>query len=102
MFTDGAIAVIQLQGCRPINPEPIANSTASNFRPGNHAFRYVRREILTFRNDIWRANIIYGIYDVGRMAVNALRHQPTPVPPGVTQALVPPVAQSDLAQDGYQ
>ena len=48
----------------------------TSFRPGNHAFRYMRRQILTFRNDIWRANIIYGMYDVGRMAVNALRRQP--------------------------
>src|SRR5450755_1463256 len=54
--TDGSIAVIQLKDCKPANPELDANSSGGNFRPGNHAFRYVRREILTFRNDIWRAN----------------------------------------------
>jgi hypothetical protein len=76
--TDGSIAVVQLKDCQPLNPELDANSNGGNFRPGNHAFRYVRREILTFRNDIWRANIIYGIYDVGRMTVSAMRHQPLP------------------------
>jgi hypothetical protein len=37
------------------------------------------RQILTFRDDIWRANIVYGAYDAGRMAVTALRHKP-PLP----------------------
>jgi LssY C-terminus len=98
MFTDGSIAVIQLQDCQPVSPELDGNSTAANFKPGNHAFRYLRREILTFRNDIWRANIIYGIYDVGRMTVNALRRQPTVVPPAETQTVVPLVARSTLLE----
>jgi hypothetical protein len=76
--TDGSIAVVQLKDCQPVNPQLDANSNGGNFKPGNHAFRYVRREILTFRNDIWRANIIYGIYDVGRLAITAMRHQPMP------------------------
>lgn len=73
MRTDGEIAVVELKDCQPANPQLDSSSTGGKFRPGNHAFRYIRRQILTFRNDIWRANIIYGIYDVGRMAVNALR-----------------------------
>ena len=100
MFTDGSIAVIQLQDCQPVSPELAGNSTAANFKPGNHAFRYLRREILTFRNDIWRANIIYGVYDVGRMAVNALRRQPTAVPPASIQTVVPMVAPSTGLQAG--
>ena len=35
---------------------------------------------MTFRSDIWRANIIYGVYDLGRMSVNAMRHHPPPAP----------------------
>jgi hypothetical protein len=41
-------------------------------------FRYFRRQILTFRSDVWRANIIYGIYDLGRMSFEALPHHPAP------------------------
>ncbi len=100
MFTDGSIAVIQLQDCQPVSPGLNANSPAASFKPGNHAFRYLRREILTFRNDIWRANIIYGIYAVGRMTVNALRHQPTRVPPGAIQTAVPAVARSTSIEVG--
>jgi hypothetical protein len=76
--TDGSIAVVQLQDCRPMAPELASSPAKASFKPGNYAFRYVRKQILTFRNDIWRANIVYGLYDVGRMAVAAMRHQPVP------------------------
>jgi hypothetical protein len=76
--TDGSIAVVELKDCEPMSPELSAGASSTNFKPGNHAFRYIRRQILTFRNDIWRANILYGIFDLGRMAVTAMRH---PLPP---------------------
>jgi len=71
MRTDGSVAVVTLQTCSAT--EPSLDSTANVYKPGNHVFRFFRRQILTFRNDILRANAIYGIYDVGRMAVAALR-----------------------------
>jgi hypothetical protein len=86
MHTDGSVAVITLQNCRPVHPQLIdpqlidpqlgSNSSGGSFKAGNIAFRYIRKQILTFRNDIWRANIIYGAYDVGRMAFTTLRHKP--------------------------
>jgi hypothetical protein len=75
--TDGSVAVITLKTCEPSEPQLDSATKSGTFKPGNLVFRYVRRQILTFRNDIWRENIIYGAYDVGRMAVTALRH---PVP----------------------
>ncbi len=100
--TDGEIAVLQLKDCKPDRPELNVNSSGGNFRPGNHAFRYVRREILTFRNDIWRANIIYGAYDVGRMAFNALRHPPTPLPVGDSRPSITVAAQAAPTVSGSQ
>jgi LssY C-terminus len=76
MFTDGSVAVVALQDCRPGDPQLDSNSKGGNFKAGNYAFRYIRKEILTFRNDIWRANIIYGIYEAGRMTFKALRPAP--------------------------
>lgn len=76
MRTDGSIAVVALKNCEPANPELDSSLNSGSFKPGNIAFRYIRRQILTFRNDIWRANIIYGIYDVGRMTVTTLRRKP--------------------------
>lgn len=78
MRTDGSIAVVQLQDCNPVVPGLSASPSTSGFKPGNHAFRYLRKQILTFRNDIWRANIVYGAYDLSRRAILAMRHQPMP------------------------
>ena len=76
MRSDGAVAVVELQKCRSESTK--VDSTAKNtaFRPGNYTFRFLRRQILTFRNDIVRANIIYGAYEAGRMTWTALHHEP--------------------------
>jgi hypothetical protein len=74
MRTDGLVAVVTLQDCQPNDPQLELESKGHSFKPGGYVFRYIRRQILTFKNDIWRANIIYGVYDVGRMGVQALRH----------------------------
>jgi hypothetical protein len=75
MNTDGSVAVVTLQDCQIVaNRQLDSIGSGGNSKPGNCAFRYIRRQILTFRNDIWRANIIYSAFDVGRMTVNALRH----------------------------
>jgi hypothetical protein len=74
MRTDGLVAVVELQNCQPADPE-LDSTSKTSYRPGNHAFRYIRKEILTFKSDIFRANIIYGAYDAGRMTVMALRQR---------------------------
>ena len=100
--TDGEIAVVQLKECQPTRPELNVNSNGGNFRPGNHVFRYVRREILTFRNDIWRANIIYGTYDVGSMAFNAIRHPPIRPPVGDSKPALTVATQAGSTVTGIQ
>lgn len=76
MHTDGSIAIVALQDCQSTDPHLDSGSNSASFKPGNLTFRYIRRQILTFRNDILRANIIYGIYDAGRMTVMSLRRNP--------------------------
>src|SRR5271165_254597 len=78
--TDGELAIVQLKQCEPVVPGLPSTTAGTNFRAGNHVFRYIRKQILTFRSDIWRANVIYGIYDLGRMSFAALRHHPN-LPP---------------------
>jgi LssY C-terminus len=78
--TDGGLAVLQLTECHPLVPGLSSSTAGTNFKPGNHLFRYMRKQILTFRSDIWRANIIYGAYDLTRMSIEALRHHPIPLP----------------------
>jgi hypothetical protein len=97
MRTDGFVAVVRLQNCQPGAPELSSDSKGINFKPGNHVFRYIRKQILTFRNDIWRANIIYGAYDAGRMTIAALR-PPARVPEEKNQhgEMSSPVVRTDL------
>jgi hypothetical protein len=92
VHTDGSVAVVRLQQCSPIHPE-LDSTPERSFKAGNTAFRYIRKQILTFRNDIWRANIIYGVYYAGRMAVMALRHKP-PLPEQSDAVNVGPKASS--------
>ena len=72
--TDGAIAVVQMQNCHAAVPELASTPTTVPYKPGNLVFRYMRRSVLTVRSDIWRANIIYGAYDLTRMSVQAWKH----------------------------
>lgn len=72
--TDGELAVVELKNCKSPTPELADVSTPAPFKPGNKVFRYFRRQILTFRSDVWRANIIYGMYDLGHMSIVALKH----------------------------
>ena len=72
--TDGALAVVELKQCQPMVPGLASGNATTRFRPGNKVFRYFRRQILTFRSDIWRANIIYGMYDLTRMSIVAWKH----------------------------
>jgi len=76
MHTDGAVAVVALQDCQHPDAAPDMDGRAEKYRPGNHVFRFARRQILTFRNDMLRANIIYGAFDGGRMMWAALRKPP--------------------------
>lgn len=80
MRTDGSVAVVRLQECRATVTQADSRSQI-NFKAGNHTFRFFRRQILTFKNDIFRANIIYGAYDGGRMLVGALRKRSGGVTP---------------------
>jgi hypothetical protein len=91
VHTDGELAVVHLKDC----PSDTRTTPPQNIpgRPGNRVFRYVRSQILIFRSDIWRANIIYGLYDLGRMMVTANAHRSaaaaTPPPPTVANASPP-------------
>lgn len=81
MVTDGAIAVVALRPCTLAAPGPAPAAVVGRYRPGNHVFRFIRRSILTAKNDLLRENIVYSVYDVGRMGFAALRSHPLPIEP---------------------
>ena len=74
--TDSRVALIELKDCSQPEVE-VTTPTTTRFKPGNVAFRYVRRQILTFRSDIWRANMVYGAYDLVRLVGHVIHSQQT-------------------------
>jgi hypothetical protein len=75
--TDGSMAVVQLQDCHAVVPELESDAAPAPYKPGNAVFRYFRREVLTLRSDIWRANMIYATYDILRIGFHAWKHHAT-------------------------
>jgi len=70
--TNGSLLVVRLKPCGA--GEQV---TRSNHRPslksGSRAFRYLRRQILTVRSDLWRANCIYALFDLTRRTLGVVR-----------------------------
>jgi hypothetical protein len=69
--TDGNIMVVKLKPCSA-STRSLAESSAS-FKPGSKFTRFLRKEILTVRSDLLRANCIYSAFDLTMITRNALR-----------------------------
>ena len=71
MNTDGRLAIVKLNDC-----EAPRHSVAASAEPipvhGNGVQRWVRREVLTFRNDMLRENVYWRSYEGIRWTVTAL------------------------------
>jgi len=70
--TDGSLQVILLKPCSSTRYEQ-RSFEAGRTKPGSKLYRYARREILTVRSDVWRANCIYALFDLTRMTVEAIQ-----------------------------
>lgn len=70
--TDGLLLLVRLKPCVP-DSRGWGAAVPPSSKHGSRAFRYLRREILTVRSDLWRANCIYALFDLTRMSVGALR-----------------------------
>ena len=70
--TDGLLLVVQLKPC-VFDSNGSGAVVPPSSKHGSRAFRYLRREVLTVRSDLLRANCIYALFDLSRMTVGALR-----------------------------
>ena len=72
LHTDGAVAVVQLKDCA--NPIFENNSATPEIasRPPSKFKRYLRTQVLSAR-DFWRENVVYGVFDASRQAIEAIR-----------------------------
>jgi len=70
--TDGSVMVLRVKVCSaPSSPD---FNDAPRFRPGSKFSRYLRKEILTVRSDLLRANSIYALFCVTVATTKTLRH----------------------------
>jgi hypothetical protein len=75
MRTDGSLAVVQLKDCENPVFEGKPEARAMEGRPHSKLARYLRMQVLSFRSDLIRGNLVYGTFDLTRMALRARRHR---------------------------
>ncbi len=75
MKTDGALTVVQLQDCNRPSVEYTRANPLIPIRPRSRVVRYFRNEVLLYKSDVIRGNIIYGTFDLCRMGIHSWRHR---------------------------
>ncbi len=75
MHTDGNLTVVYLNSCTmPVMQYP-RNAPLIAVRPRNRFVRYLRTEILLYKSDVIRGNMIYSAFDLSDMTIRSLRHR---------------------------
>jgi len=74
MRTDGSLAVVELKNCENPVFEQASQAPAVQSRPRSKFARYLRMQVLSFRSDLIRGNILYGGFELTRVAVRARRN----------------------------
>jgi LssY C-terminus len=75
MRTDGMLTVVQLKDCYRPSIEYTRFNPLIPIRPRSRIVRYFRNEVLLYKSDVVRGNIIYGAFDLGRMGIHSIRHR---------------------------
>lgn len=71
LWSDGRIAVIQLNDCETPEAFPTPNAGLDS-RPRSRWTRFARAQILSI-HDLWRSNSIYASFDLSRMFIRSMR-----------------------------
>ncbi len=72
--TDGVHDVVQLQSCERSTVEYTLKNPLIPIHPSRKITRYIRTEVLLYKSDVIRGNVVYGAFDLIRMGVVFLRH----------------------------
>jgi hypothetical protein len=102
MRTEGMLIVVHLKNCRRPSIEYTRFNPLIPIRPRSRVARYFRNQVLLYKSDVVRGNIIYGTFDLCRMSVRSYRHRHAgsgkngddslPLYPASPDTLLPPVA----------
>jgi LssY C-terminus len=75
MRTDGMLTIVQLKNCNRPSVEYTRLNPLIPIRPRSRVARYFRNEVLLYKSDVVRGNILYGGFDLCRMSIQSLRHR---------------------------
>ena len=73
MRTDGMLTVVQLADCANSRAEYRRTNPLIPIHPRSRLVRYLRTQVLLYKGDVVRGNLIYSGYYVGRIGIHALR-----------------------------
>jgi hypothetical protein len=75
MRTDGMLTVVALGDCDYLPANYAHWAPLIPARPRSRFVRYLRTQVLVYKSDVVRGNIIYGGYDLTRMGIHAFRYR---------------------------
>lgn len=75
MRTDGMLTIVQLKNCNWPSMEYTRLNPLIPIRPRSRVARYFRNEVLLYKSDVVRGNILYSGFDLCRMGIHSLRHR---------------------------
>jgi LssY C-terminus len=75
MKTDGMLTVVDLQSCEIPTGLLEKSEPLIPVRPRRRATRFLRTQILAYKSDVVRGNILYSVFDLLRMSFHSLRHR---------------------------
>jgi hypothetical protein len=75
MHTDGNLTVVHLKSCVIPVIQYSRNAPLIPVRPRNRFVRYLRTQVLLYKSDVIRGNIIYSASDLSLMTIRSLRHR---------------------------
>src|SRR5260221_1349763 len=73
MRPDGMLTVVQLANCTNSQTEIARATPLIPIRPHSRFVRYLRTQVLIYKSDVIRGNLIYSGYYVGRVCIHAFR-----------------------------
>ncbi|MGB9435872.1 MAG: hypothetical protein WBQ89_26725, partial [Candidatus Acidiferrum sp.] len=71
----GMLTIVQLKDCNRPSIEYTRSNPLIPIRPRSRVVRYFRNEVLLYKSDVVRGNIVYGTFDLCRMGIHSFRHR---------------------------
>ncbi len=106
MKTEGMLTVVHFKDCGEPSIQYARGNPLIPIHPKSRIARYFRSQILVYKSDVIRGNIVYSAFDLTRMSVRSFRHRhdssigadddDLPMSPVSPDTLFPPVEPGEI------